>query len=420
MVLGLREDVSLSSRGPKPAIFTIINRQHHDYNGVVRQTKTQTKNKMKLVNKILVLSSFIFVCSCSNEDNLVPEVDSNGVQASEFPIQLGGSSVVTTRAAITGNGSEGIPGIAVWCLAKDVMMENLDPQGIRWFDGAPEHQTCCIMKNVKSNIVGGTVKWDNINDRYFYPVTQFYRYEFYANYPYTTNLAYNVNSVHAKYEIDGTQDLLWGRATSNEEYAWSAKYFRVNGGQTISNRPNLKMEHLLTRLVFNVMPGAQVEIPGAQESEMDYTAASSMIVDTLQVCNAYTDLSVVIADYTRLDMGTGERLQIASTQTDTLFLKSADGAIVAPIQVPALPSLKQQWGESIMLFPSDRYVLRMVLHDNTGRKFVSEQPLVVSNSGGFERGKSYNINITVHGPSEVTLGAELTPWEVVDGPGLNL
>lgn len=375
---------------------------------------------MKLVNKILVLSSLIFVCSCSNEENLVPEVDVNGVQASEFPIQLGGSSVVTTRAAITGNGSEGIPGIAVWCLAKDVMQENQAPQNIKWFSTAPEHQTCCIMKNVKSNIVGSSVKWDNANDRYFYPVTQFYRYEFYGNYPYTTDLKYTDTSVQARYTLDGTQDLLWGRATSDEDYAWSAKYFRVNGGQTVSNRPNLKMEHMLTRLVFHVLPGALVDIPGASENEMDYTSASTMIVDSLQVCNAYTKVAVVVADYTKLDMGIGDRLKITESRTDTLYLKGADGAIVAPMQVPALPSLKAQWGESIMLYPSDRYILRMVLHDNTGRKFVSEQPLVVSNSGGFERGKSYNINITVHGPSEVTLGAELTPWEVVDGPGLNL
>ena len=202
---------------------------------------------MNIINKILVLSSLAFVCSCSNKDELLPETDQNNMQESEYPIQLNGGAVASTRAAIMGNGSEGIPGIAVWCLAKDVMQENLDPQGIKWFGSAPENETCCIMKNVKSSIVGGSVRWDNANDRYFYPVTQFYRYEFYANYPYTTDLTYTETSVQARYTIDGTQDLLWGRATSEADYAWSAKYFRVNGGQTAGNRPNLKMEHMLTR-----------------------------------------------------------------------------------------------------------------------------------------------------------------------------
>ena len=327
---------------------------------------------------------------------------------------------MSTRAAVTGTGSETIPGIAVWCLAKDVMQENEAPQSIKWFGNQPENQTCCIMKNVKSNIVANSVRWDNANDRYFYPVTQFYRYEFYANYPYTSDVVYTETSVQARYTLDGTQDLLWGRATSDADYAWSAKYFRVNGGQTEANRPKLKMEHMLTRLVFNILPGANVEIPGATEEEMDYTSAASMIVDTLQVCNAYTKVGICVADYKKMDMGMSDRLVTTSTKTDTLYLKGEDGAIVTPIAVPALPSKKQQWGESIMLVPSDRYILRMVLHDNTGRKFVSEQPLVLSNNGGFERGKSYNINITVHGPAEVTLGAELTPWEVVEGPGLNL
>lgn len=175
---------------------------------------------MKIVNKILALSALVLVCSCSNEENIMPEPGTNGVQPSEYPIQLGGGSVVSTRAAITGDGSDGIAGIAVWCLAKNSMQENMAPQGIKWFDNAPEHQTCCIMKNVKANIVGSSVKWDNINDRYFYPVTQFYRYEFYGNYPYTTDLIYTTTSVKANYTIDGTQDLLWGRATSDADYAW--------------------------------------------------------------------------------------------------------------------------------------------------------------------------------------------------------
>ena len=119
-------------------------------------------------------------------------------------------------------------------------------------------------------------------------------------------------------------------------------------------------------------------------------------------------------------MGIGERLTTRSSKTDTLFLKDASSDIVDPIQVPALPSLKKQWGESIMLYPASEYTVRLVLHDENGRKFVSEIPLILQNSGGFERGKSYNITITVHGPSEVTLGAEVTPWTEVDGPGLNL
>lgn len=382
---------------------------------------------MKITKSILLLGMATFMGACSNDNEVVPtpDTDTPGVDSpepSEFAIQLGsGRTNASTRAAISDDGSGTIKNLAVWCLAKDVMQENLDPQAIRWFGNQPENKTCCIMNNVKSTVNANAVTWDDVNARYYYPVSQFYRYEFYANYPYTANVTYTPTSVAANYTIDGTQDLIWGRATSDAAYAWSAKYFRVNGGQTVENRPMLKLEHLLTRLVFHIQPGAAVDIPGADESELDFAAASSMRVDTLQICDAYTRLTVNVADFSNLNMSIGNRVTRTNNLTDTLYLKDENGATVSPIQVPALPSLKTQWGESVMLFPSDSYIVRMVLYDAIGRRFVTEIPLTLANQPtGFERGKSYNITITVHGPTEVTLGAQLTPWEDVEGPDLNL
>lgn len=381
---------------------------------------------MKIAKSVLLLGTATFMCACSNDNVEIPTpgvdagIDSS--EPSEFAIQLGSGGISAgTRAAISDDGSGVIKNLAVWCLAKDVMQENLDPQDIKWFGTLPENQTCCIMNNVKSSVNANSVKWDDVNARYFYPVSQFYRYEFYANYPYTTDVTYTPTSVAANYVIDGTQDLIWGRATSDAAYAWSAKYFRTNGGQTVENRPNLKLEHLLTRLVFHIQPGALVDIPGADEADLDFSAASAMRVDTLQICDAYTRLSINVADFNNLNMSIGNRVVRTNNITDTLYLKDNVGATVRPIQVPALPSLKTQWGESIMLFPADHYVVRMVLHDGIGRRFVSEIPLTLANQPtGFERGKSYNVVITVHSPTEVTLGAQLTPWEEVDGPELNL
>lgn len=377
---------------------------------------------MKISKTVLLLGASAFMCACSNDDVLAPDSIAGAFEPSEVDIQLGGANVsIISRAPIFDDGSGTIKNLAVWCLAKDAMQENLAPQDIKWFGGLPENNTCCIMNNVKSNIIANTVKWDDVNARYFYPVSQFYRYEFYANYPYTTDISYTPTSVAANYTIDGTQDLIWGRATSDAPYAWSAKYFRANGGQTEENRPGLKLEHLLTRLVFHIQPGAKVDIPDASEEELDFTSASLMMVDSLQICNAYTKLTINVADYNNLDMGIGNRVVRTNSTTDTLYLKDSNGAIVNPIQVPALPSLKTQWGESIMLFPSDQYIVRIVLHDTVGRKYVSEIPLTLTNQpAGFERGKSYNITITVHGATEVALGAQLSPWEFVEGPGLNL
>ncbi len=374
---------------------------------------------MKIVKSLLFASAAVFMCACSNE------VDTMGIGSEEglVEIKLGTSAVsLDTRAAILDDGSGTIQNLAVWCMAKDAMAENLDPQSIKWFGTDPENESCVIMPNVKSTVVANEVKWDDPNAKYFYPVTQFYRYDFYANYPYTTDLTHTTNSVTANYTIDGTQDLLWGRATSNERYAWSAKYFRANGGQTLENRPKLKLDHLLTRLVFFVQPGPAVDIEGAKEEDLDFSAASTMTVDTLQIINAYTNLSVNIADFNNLDMDINSRLVRRNSTLGVLNLRNASGSVVDPISVPSLPSLKQQWGESIMLCPAQRYVVRLVLYDNTGRKHTSEVPLTLATSetSGFERGKSYKIIITVHGPTSVTLGAALTNWDEVDGPGLEL
>lgn len=376
---------------------------------------------MKLSRNVFLLSAATLVCACSNDDVVVPDTIEDSLEPSEVAIQLGGGNVSSiTRTPVFDDGSGTIKNLAVWCLAKDVMQANQTPQDIRWFGGNQENGNCCIMNNVKASISANAVNWDDINAKYFYPVSQLYRYEFYANYPYTTDISYTPTSVAANYTIDGTQDLIWGRATSDATYAWSAKYFRVNGGQTEANRPNLKLEHLLTRLVFHIQPGAKIDIPDASEADLDFSTASSMMVDSLQICNAYTKLRVNIADYNNLDMGIGNRVVRTNSATDTLCLKDATGTLVTPIQVPALPSLKAQWGESIMLFPAKQYTVRLVLHDAVGRKYISEMPLTLANqASGFERGKSYNITITVHGPTEVSLGAHLTPWEDVEGPELD-
>lgn len=387
---------------------------------------------MKISNSLSLLGAVALLCACTNDDAMVtpPAVDGNEetFEPSEVAIQLGaGNSDVAgahqdapSRAPILDDGSGTIKNLAVWCLAKEAMQGNVDSRNIKWFGPLAENKSCCIMNNVKSTISAHTVIWDDANAKYFYPVNMSYRYEFYANHPYTADVVYTPTSVAANYIIDGTQDLIWGRATSNETYAWSAKYFRVNNGQTSENRPSLKLEHLTTRLVFHVQPGASVEIPGAGEDELDYSVASSMTVDSLQICDAYTRLTVNIADFNSLDMNIGNRLVRTNSITDTLYLKNAAGAFVPAIRVPAKPSLKARWGESIMLFPANSYMVRLVLHDSIGRKFVSEIPLALSQNGGFERGKSYNITITVHGPTAVSLGAQLTPWENVDGPELEL
>ena len=70
-------------------------------------------------------------------------------------------------------------------------------------------------------------------------------------YPVITRSA-DENSMSIQYQIDGTQDLMWGHADNNGE-GYSAKTARKNPKVT----PSITMQHLLTRLTFNVIKGAK-------------------------------------------------------------------------------------------------------------------------------------------------------------------
>lgn len=58
------------------------------------------------------------------------------------------------------------------------------------------------------------------------------------------------NSMSIKFQINGTQDLMWGHA-DNSGAGYSAKTARQN------ITPSITMQHLLTRLTFNIIKGAE-------------------------------------------------------------------------------------------------------------------------------------------------------------------
>ena len=68
-------------------------------------------------------------------------------------------------------------------------------------------------------------------------------------YPVITRSA-DENSMSIQYQIDGTQDLMWGHADNNSN-GYSAKTARQN------ITPSITMQHLLTRLTFNIIKGAE-------------------------------------------------------------------------------------------------------------------------------------------------------------------
>ena len=218
--------------------------------------------------------------------------------------------------------------------------------------------------------------------------------------------------------IDGKTDILWGRASSTDKYAYSAKYFRQPGNQ--SKTPTTQLDHMLTRLKFQVIPGESVVGNGY------YGAAASMVVTGLKVKNVVKNVTLTLADFTSDCIneqgsdavnGTDEpgRLQPTNDEVQTLSLCGSDGNPFAEVQVSDDPASPRQLGESFLLYPARKYVLEISLRSSSGQVYQQDHPLELGHpnaaSGGvFEAGRQYTITLEVHGPKEVSIKAQVTPW----------
>ena len=397
-------------------------------------------------------TTLILLSGCSADEMVEEGAIAAGEQSpSEVEIKLSApTGISVTRAAIVGEGEQNVNGLGVFSLARELQDAN-SPQNVSWFGS--QNLLGCILSNVEANKVGNAIEWADPSAVYFYPSSQVYSYDFYGYYPYLSddNITYEDTRIVANYAIDGSQDLIWGRATSKEQYAYSAKYYREN---TDALKPNIALKHLLTRFVFTAVPGT---------AKGSYKEAVQMRIDAIQIVDTYTNLAVTIADHSNLDMALADRVKPADEEvTGVLTLRDADGEVMSPVTLvePEGEPVPQQLGESLMLYPQDRYTVRIVLSmeedDATGgeggngdgsdgqlkddsadegvdalsdesfvvgnrRIYTSEIPLeLLSGNAKFEQGVSYNVKITVHGPKSIGLTATLTPWEEKDGPTIEL
>ena len=386
------------------------------------------------VRNICILSIGMFLLNGCSSDEMVLSEELNETSEyvtgnSSYKIRLKThAATMTTRAAIVGDESSAtLDSLGIFALAREEQGTNEEAYSIQWFNDS-RNWSFCLMDNVAAKMNnGGSISWKEEGTFYFYPITQFYNYDFYGYYPYTEDLTRDDNSITAHYTIDGTQDIIWGRATSDEEYAYSAKYYRTYGANATD--PTLELKHMLTRLTFTVEPGETTEGSG------DYASAENMKVKSIEICDAYTNVDLLIADRGNLpetewsNPDNDARLVLRNDVKDTLLLLDEAGDTLNPVQVPTHEWVVNvnngkglQVGESVMLYPAEEYIVRIVLTDENDVDHISEIPLTLSSNPGtkFSRGYSYNVRIIVHGPRAILVKSTLTPWDEVDGPDVEL
>ena len=257
----------------------------------------------------------------------------------------------------------------------------------------------------------GTIEADAINlgaESVYYPVLSDVAYHFYGYYPYAADgLVENENGYAVNYTLDGTQDVLFGKACASEEAieevgcdGYTAKFIRLMEEQSLQHGPNIDFKHQLTRLVFHVV------------DRNDDPEASVQTVQSLTLNDVATSIQMQLTGDTLtagvITAGEGELGQMA--------LKDAEGTDVTGF---AVPKEDTQIGESIMFWANGAGVVNatMEVYDaGSDYSYTAEMPIRVSDGEAFQPGCSYTVSMVFYGPGQVELKATLTDWTEAELP----
>lgn len=365
---------------------------------------------MKLNQYLLAAASVLMLAACTNETLPMEEQITAPVYIpgdSEVEILLGSKSnnVTVKSKRIAFEGDADMDRLGVFCLAREKQHVNQAAQDIVWFTDDEENWSGCIMSNVEAVKTGSIVTWADPTKHYYYPVSQFYCYDFFGYYPYSEDVTIKNEKVTVDYVLDGKTEVIWGRATSDEEYAYSATYFRQE--ENVGKFPKLDLHHVLTRLKFSVTPGPEVEGGTTVSPKLAHFA-----VARIEVLDALSEVHLTIADKARINALDETNCLSLGTSRTNYVLCGFDGEPMDTTMVGTDLNVTTRLGESVLLAPESEYTIRVYLvNKESGEKFVTEHPLKVNNaSSTFLPGFTYNVNITAHAPEEIQLEAALNPW----------
>lgn len=261
--------------------------------------------------------------------------------------------------------------------------------------------------------------------------------------PYTSG-----DSLLIGFKIDGTQDIMAGKAVPTEE-----EITKCGGEDNIYSafaarrdvQPNIKFEHLLSRLNFQVLDGKKTETTDPDKA-VKVTGITVKSKATGKLVIAYQGAETTfenVSDQLIVDKD-------ADSEKDAALLKElkvkqrAEGAPLTQ-NLEALEPVTPAWnngmamatqvGEALLAIPADKYEITINLEQNVQVKGDKDHPTpddfqtkkytynadlknTVNPENGFEPGYSYNVTITVYGLSEIVITTTLIPWK--DGGNIEM
>lgn len=262
-------------------------------------------------------------------------------------------------------------------------------------------------------------------------------------FPYTSG-----DSLLIGFNIDGTQDIMAGKAVPTQE-----EIAKCGGEANIYSafaarrevQPNIKFEHLLSRLNFQVLDGKKTETTD-EDKAVKVTGITVKSKATGKLVIAYQGEATTFAnvsDQLIVDKD-ADAEKDAALLKELKVMKRADGAALTDKLVDLTPvtpkwnngmAMATQVGEALLAIPADKYEITINLEQKVQVKGDKNSPTpddfqtkeytynadlknTVNPEKGFEPGYSYNVTITVYGLSEIQITTTLTPWK--DGGNIEM
>ena len=304
-----------------------------------------------------------------------------------------------------------------------------------WKDTQNPNDPTVLWENVKGTIASGTEgtitdfdlsKEDGGKQDGYYPNQGTLNYNFYGYYLSDTpdewtkpTIDETGKIVTTTFTIDGTDDVLWGKAEaqtlngidddSGSTYdGYNAKYFRKGAN---AETPEITFKHLLTQLQFHVYKSASFE------------AGQTLYLRSIKVTEVNTNLTLTIADVSGAN-GEGK-------------LGTAGGA-TASITVPNITgngidiSAAGEYNSGVPITTTDRAVMlytdgvntksfkiEVVLAGGTDENSaISTNTLTISapDNGAYGIGNQYNVILKINSLMSIELEGVLEAWTPVETP----
>lgn len=261
-------------------------------------------------------------------------------------------------------------------------------------------------------------------------------------------------SKYIEFKINGTQDLLAGKAMQDPEELEAKGLSRTLRGFSAKTArkdiiPSIPMKHLLTRLTFGVTPGHQgaeglviksIKVQSRSEGKMTVAYNNESVLpaaDLIEWTQAESDMSSLTEEtdtFTLHAFPAGDRIDAEGNKrnlevpeellTVTKGLAGEEGVFqIVDNGLEATPRYTfngQKVGDAIFVQPNQtKYTMKIAYEFPYGvdgennilyHPVEDEFPIQLTDGSPLGIGKSYHINITVYGLSEIRINTTLEAW----------